>query len=335
MREPIHTDPRPLLTRRDLLRFGAAVSIGGTIAGTVACSTRTPLRVGVRTWSGYHCITLAKKQGWYEKEALQLVPMARADLAREALRRGDIDAATMTLGAAVRLHAQGVPLQVVLVCDVSAGEDVVMARPDLASLAALKGRRIGVETTTTLGIIMLAEVLRVARLRRADVEVVPIGEDHFDAWQRGGLDAVLTYGPLAEQLGAHGLVRLVDSRNLRPLIMGVVAARTDRLAGHESALRALVAGHFRARQVLQGNSIDASYVLASLVGSQPQHVRRTCVGLDLPDVADNRRELSAPAASLTGAARDLGGLMVDAGLLDRIPATDGLFTPRFLPEARI
>lgn len=47
----------------------------------------------------------------------------------------------------MRLRGAGVALQVALICDVSAGADVLLAPPAIANLAALRGRRIGVEST--------------------------------------------------------------------------------------------------------------------------------------------------------------------------------------------
>jgi NitT/TauT family transport system substrate-binding protein len=291
------------------------------------------LGVGVQTWAGFQFLTLADRRGWYADQALELVRFESSDATVAALRAGVIDAATLTLDEAIRLRAQGVDVQVVLVCDVSAGADVVLARPGIGNLADLRGRRLGVETTA-LGVLMLAETLRAAGLRAADVTVVQIEEDHYRAWHRGGLDAVLSYGASAERLEQEGLVLLADSRSFRQTIVDVLAVRRDRGLEYRSELRALVDGHFRALELWRQNPIDASYELGPLLDTRPEDVRSVFKGIDLPDLAANHRWLDAPATEMTATAQRVADVLTATGSLERAPHLDGLFTAHYLPKAR-
>jgi NitT/TauT family transport system substrate-binding protein len=291
------------------------------------------LGVGVQTWAGFQFLTLADRRSWYADQPLELVRFESSDATVAALRAGVIDAATLTLDEAIRLRAQGVDVQVVLVCDVSAGADVVLARPGIDTLADLRGRRLGVETTT-LGVLMLAETLRAAGLEAADVTVVHIEEDHYKAWHRGGLDAVLSYGASAERLQQEGLALLADSRSFRQMIVDVLAVRRDRGLAYRSELRALVAGHFRALELWRQNPIDAAYELGPLLDTRPEDVRSVFKGIDLPDLAANHRWLDAPATEMTNTAQRVADVLTATGSLERAPSLDGLFTAHYLPKAR-
>jgi len=295
-----------------------------------ACGIREPTRIGVQSWAGFQFLTLAQRRGWYRDHALELVSFESADETTAALQTRQLQAATVTLDEAIRLRAENAPIQVALVCDVSTGADVVLARPGIASLAGLRGRRVGVESTA-LGALMHAEMLRVAGLRAGDVVAVPIGEDHYRDWQRGDLDAVLTYGLSAELLEADGLTRLADSRHLRQVIYDVLVVRSDLDAGERRELRALIGGHFRALDLWHQKPIDASYELAPLLQTTPDRVRHAFEGLDLPDATNNRRWLEPPATGLLAAARHVSEVLVRADLLERAPELDDFFTTAYLP----
>lgn len=297
-----------------------------------ACHSPGPTRVGVQSWAGFQFLTLAQRRGWYQGHALELVRFDSADDTTAALQTGQLHAATVTFDEAIRLRADGAPVQVALICDVSTGADVLLARPGIRSLAELRGRRVGVESTA-LGALMRAEMLRAAGLRPHEIVTVPIGEDHYRAWQRGDLDVVLTYGLSAELLEADGLHRLTDSRHLRQLIYDVLVVRSDLRAAHRRELQALVAGHFRALDLWRHNPIDASYELAPLLQTTPDRVRHAFMGLDLPDATYNRRRLEPPATEFTATAGHVSDILVRAGLLGEVPDLGNFFTTAYLPGA--
>lgn len=323
----------PTTTRRQVLRWGiAAAAIATGVLGP-ACARQARLAVGVQTWAGFQFLTLADRRGWYVDHPLELRRFESADAIATALSEGSVDAATLTLDEAIRLRSQAPDLQVALVCDVSAGADVVLARPDIGKLAGLRGRHLGVEKTA-LGALMLAETLHAAGLDTSDVQVVQIEEDHYRAWHRGGLDAVLTYGDSAERLQQEGLVALADSRSLHQVIFDVLVVPRSRGVVHRRALRTLIDGHFRALDLWRQNPIDASYELAPLLETQPEDVGDAYKGLDLPDVASNRRWLEAPATRLSETARHVTQVLVSAGWLERAPDLGDLFTAAYLPPIR-
>lgn len=323
----------PTTTRRQVLSWGlAAAAVAGGVFGP-ACARQGRLDVGLQTWAGFQFLTLADRRGWYVDQPLALRRFESADTIATALGEGSIDAATLTLDEAIRLRSQVADLQVALVCDVSAGADVVLARPDIGTLAGLRGRRLGVEQTA-LGALMLAETLHAAGLGAGDVEVVQIEEDHYRAWHRGGLDAVLTYGYSAERLQQENLVALADSRKLRQVILDVLVVRRSRGVAHRRALRTLIDGHFRALNLWRQNPIDASYELAPLLETRPEDVSAVYQGLDLPDVVSNRRWLEPPATGLAETARHVAQVLVAAGWLDRAPDLGDLFTAAYLPQTR-
>jgi NitT/TauT family transport system substrate-binding protein len=321
---------RIVYSRRELLRLGAGAVAWASAATLAACAPPTPLRIAVQPFCGYQFLSLANEEGYLRGAGVELVPVATYTDAVKALVNDTADGAPVTLDQVLELRDRGMPLITVMVFDISAGADVVLARPGIDTLADLRDKRIGVEQTS-LGTVMLAKLLDAAGLARRDVSIIPMDEDHFAAWQRGGMDAVLTYEPILSQLRALGLAPIFDSRSLPQTIVDILAVRATAASSHASALRALIAGHFRAQKLWRSNPIDTAYRLAGFLGVPAESVPGVINGLDLPDLVYNRHYLTPPAAELTHAAIDLGAILAREGMLRHPPQLAGLFVPDYLP----
>lgn len=217
---------------------------------------------------------LAQQESWLPRTGLELRETGFASHSVAALRQGQVDGAALTLNEILLLRDQGMPLSVVTVFDFSVGADVVLAKPGISRLADLKGQRIGVEATS-LGVIMLNKVLEAAGLQRSDVTVINMDEDHLSAWSSANMDAVPTYEPSLGKLQKQGLVSIYDSRKLPLVIVDVLAVRPEaagrhaEAAGrHAEAVRALIAGHFRALTQWRNNPIDTAYQPVGAAGRQ-------------------------------------------------------------------
>lgn len=322
-------DVRRLISRRSLLRLGVQ-GVAFAAVGALAGCARSPLRVAVSPWAGYQFIALAEQEGWYAPDQVQLMKTATLGESAQALAEGRVDGAALTLDEVLTLRADGVPVEAVLIINVSAGGDALLTRPGLGILADLAGKRIAVEHSS-LGAVMLHHVLQAAGLAPDDVIIEWMQFDHVAAWEQLAPDAILTYEPALTRLEAQGLVRLFDSREIPMRILDVLVVRTGTLQRQGGAVRELIAGHFRALDLWQRNPLDTGYRLAHLLGVQVEDVKRIFGGLDLPDDLYNRQYLSPPAIELTRAAREIAGIMMEADLLQRMPPLEGLFRPDGLP----
>ena len=318
-------------TRRDLLRLGSGLAAMAALGGLPACEQGQPLRVAIQPWAGYQFIALAREEGWLASAGLQLVDTSDNAMSLAALIQGQVDAAALTLDGALNLLEQGIKVIVVMVFDVSAGADAVLAKPEIKTLAELKGKRVGVENSS-LGAIMLAKVLEFSGLSKADLTVIQMGSDHAKSWDNDKLDAIITYEPTLTQLLARGAMRLFDSRSLPQAIFDVLVVRTEAAERHSHALRKLIAGHFRGLKLWHNNPIDTTYRLSKLLGVKPDEVRGVLKGLDIPDAIYNQRYLVAPADELVHATQFMMQIMVHEQMLKHPLNFEGLFVPDYLME---
>lgn len=318
------------LDRRQFLRWGSAMMLStGMMA--MGCSPSTPLKIALQPWCGYQFLVLAQNLGWLPPEHIALQPVALASDAVTLIEQGRVDGAALTLDEVLRLRDRGIDLTVVMVFDVSVGADVLLARPNVADVSQLRGKRIGVEDSG-LAKIMIAKLLAQAQLDPDALQLEIIGSDHLDAWQRGQLDAILTYEPALSRLQAEqGLVRIFDSHDAPQLIVDVLAIRRASLTQHDTALRELMAGHFRALELWYSNPIDTAHRLSLSLGVDSEQVKTLFKGLDMPDVLYNRQYLHPPAAQLQHSAREIADIFIRQGLMHHPFQGERLFSADYLP----
>lgn len=299
--------------------------------GLSGCSGPAPLRVGINPWIGYETLPLAEGLGWLPAGVELRATKSLSDSAA-ALAAGTLDAAGLTLEEMLLARAAGSDLSAVLVFDISAGGDMLLARAEVPSIANLRGRRVGFDATD-LGPLVLSRALASAGLTLGDVERLRLSpEEQVAAWREGRIDAVVTYGPVATQLEREGARRLFDSREMPNAIVDVLAVRRDRL--DHPALPDLIRAHFLALHHLEHNRDDALYRIADRQQVAFADVRATLAEITLPDLIGNR-DLLREEGPLEQIAADHSTLMVAEGLLPAPANLEGLSEGRFLWSARM
>ncbi len=318
---------------------GGAVLAGAALTGGCGAPP-PPLRIGAHVWLGYELLYLARARGLVPASQLRLVELPTATASLRALAAGTVEGAGLTLDEVLSARARGLMLRVVAVIDVSHGADALLAAPDVASLAALRGRRIGVEQSAT-GALMLDAALQQAGLRPADVRQVPLAfDEHAEALRRGRVDAVVTFDPVRAQLVADGARVLFTSAQVPGLVVDVLAVRPEVTAAQADHLRAVVAGLLQARQAWLQDSRGSAAEMAPRLRLPPAAVEAAFGQLQLPDLAANRAWLTGQPPQLLVTARRLEAVMQRAALLppaaaslDDQGAESPLADPRYLPQA--
>ncbi len=297
----------------------------------VACSStyQKPLTVGTNVWIGNEPLYLARSLGYYDGSRLRLVELSSNTQSMDALRSGRLDAASLTLDEALTLVAEGVPLRVVWVLDVSAGADAVLGRAGVETLADLRGRRIGVEQTAT-GAYLLDAALHRAGLTPTDVDIVPLPVDaHIEEFRKGHVDALVTFDPSRLSLLNEGAHALFDSRQLPGEIVDVLVVRDEALKCCAEDIRRLIAGQQRALAYLARHREDALARMTPRLVLPPAGVAQSLSGLVLPDMPYNRALIGGSTPVLQASAQRQATLMQQHGLLATAPDTRGLLDGRF------
>lgn len=315
---------------RSLLFLLAAMMITLTCLG---CSEpKAPLRVGTHIWPGFEPFYLAREKGYFSPKAVRMVEYPAGSDAIRAFWAGSIDAEAMTLDEALLLAETTSDLRILLVLDASLGGDAILARPPIEDLRALKGKRVGLETTA-LGAYVLTRALQSVRMTPSDVHLVPLASiEQERAFKEGRIDAVVTYEPFRTKISALGARQIFDSRQLPGEIVDVLVVRHSIMDKQREHLGELVRGWFLALAFLGKERSQAVSLMAKREGLSAGEFEQTLKGLRFYDRAENRSLLGAPAPALIPPAQRLSRFMLANHLLVRQPDLEKFLDSRFLED---
>ena len=303
--------------------FGAGLLLCALLAGCTSPPPR-PLRLAGNVWAGYEPLYLAREMGLLEPLRVRLVELGSATEAMEALEAGMVEGAMLTLDEAVRVAASGTPLSVVLVFDVSAGADAVVARADIRGPGDLRGRRVAVEDTA-LGAWHLALFLRRFGLTPRDVKVVHAEIDRQpELWRTGGADVFVTFEPVKSRLVAMGGRVVFDSRAIPGKIVDVLVVRRAVAAREQRRLEALRRAWLAALDELRAHPERSARVMHYRLGLPAFRVAKALEGIELGDARVNRALLGESPPPLLATAREIAAVLHEEGLLARTPPRDAL-----------
>lgn len=318
----------PPFSRRHCLQGMLACALMPLLS---ACTPTTPLlRLGSNGWPGYLFIEWAAQSGRLPASQLRVIRFPSATLVMQGLAASMLEAACLTLDEVLTMRAEGVPLQVVAVLDVSAGADMLLVHDGIQTLPQLAGKRIGVEQSA-VGAIMLEAILQRAGLRPSDITLVPLLlNQHEQAFASGRVDAIITFAPHSSRLLAAGANLLFSSMSIPGRIVDVLAVRSDVLAVQRDNLQRMLDAHFQLLSAFGQQDKQTLAGLASLTGlpdASAAQVRSLFWGMHLPDRQENLEWFSGSSPRLLQSARQLQQLMQQRGLLRSQSSLDDLLHP--------
>lgn len=248
------------------------------------------LIVGAHPWIGYESLFLAQDFSWLpEKVEIRQTTSARETL--QLLQNGTIDAGALTLDETVHLLEFGIPIQIILVLDISAGADAIVAKESFdLNRENLLGKKIAVEKRA-LGEFFLRKFLKHYGVKIEELEILDLSPaDQLSYIKK--FDIAVTYEPYVSLFENEGWVRIFDSRNLPDTIFDVLVIQKDINFWQKLLVADLVKAHFQALNHIRLNQIDATHRIAARRGTSLAIVRNSLMGVYLPNEAGNHFYLS-------------------------------------------
>ena len=296
-----------------------ACLLGGTalLLALYGCA-REPqpaLRIGTNVWIGSEPLYLARDLGRLDPAAVQLVEYPSASEVLRAYRNQAIDGMVISLDELFGLAVDGLAPRVVLVVDVSSGADVVVGRRGMTSMRDLKGKSVAVESGA-LGGFVLSRALALSSMQASDVNVVHLeSNEQPSAFEKGQVDAAVTFDPYRAQFLHAGARTLFDSTRIPGEIVDLLAVRASVIQRDPGSVQALLSGWFDALDYMQRAPADAARRMGVRQQTSGEQFREAQKGLHVPTREENLRMLGGSAPTLAVTGRRLMTLMVDARLL--------------------
>ena len=246
-----------------------------SLAVLAAKATARPLVVGYSDWPGWVAWEVAVEKDWFSEAGVE-VEFEWFDYAAsmEAFAAGQIDAVNMTNGDTLVTGSTGAQSVMILIGDYSNGNDMIVAAPGIASVAELKGKRIGVEIGF-VGHLLLLDALESAGLTEADVELVNVPTNETpQVLASGDVDAIVAWQPNSGQTleRVPGSTAIYTSRDQPGLIYDVLAVAPQSLYSNRDDWDKVIDVWYRVVDYILDPATrdDALSIMAARVGLSPE-----------------------------------------------------------------
>jgi NitT/TauT family transport system substrate-binding protein len=295
---------------------------------------RGPLKVAVGLWPGTETLTIARERGILNGEKVSMIEMTWSSAAMRAFGNGVVDAAVLSLDETLRLRQNGHDVRVVLIMDVSAGADSLLAKGAIRKTGMLRGRPVGVELRTA-GTYLLAKALEREGLTLNDVKIVPLNlAETESALMEGEVDAVVTSEPWQSRLLNTGAEKLFDSSMIPGELCRLLVVRGDALRSRRREVQGLVDAHFAVLgDMTHGLDSREREVIArreQLSWDAFENTRRL---ISSPTRAEGLRMMEGVPSGLDAMAERVADFMVRSGLMPGRPGRSDWIDTSFVEES--
>ena len=293
---------------------------------------RLPLKVGWHTWPGYFPFAIATDLKLFSKHGVAVEPILyeSASFSHPDLQAGKIDGATGTLADALLMDGR-LPdsVRVVLVADYSAGGDVVVATDEIATVADLRGKRVGARLGSFSELFVLT-MLRMNHLTKSDVTILKMEPKDVPTAMPDVIQAGHTWEPGISQALDKGHHIIFSSSDTPGLIPDLVIFRTQVVETRPDDVRAFIAAWLEAVDYWQTNPIKANASIAKVTGIELDHI--SAAGLKLFNLQDNLKAF-APGTDTTSLYRSSEinrAFLINSGGLTSAPVVERLLDASFV-----
>ena len=261
---------------------------------TNAVAAGAPLRIGYSDWPGWVAWQVAIDKGWLKEAGLDVTfDWFDYSASMEAFAAGKIDGDLVTNGDALVMGAGGARNVMILITDYSNGNDMIVARPGIKSLAELKGKRIGIETGLVDHLLLL-DGLKKQGMTQNDVTLVNSKTNETpQVLASGQVDAIGAWQPnsgLAMKT-LPGSRPVYTSAQSPGLIYDVLVVNPASIAAHRADYIKLIKVWDRVVSYINDPKTqdDAVQIMAARVGLTPVKYQLLLAGTHLVSIAEAKK----------------------------------------------
>lgn len=295
----------------------------------------TVVRLGFSAWPGWFPWQVSQEAGIFESNNVA-VDLKWFDGYLESintLTAGQIDANCQTLNDTISSVAGGADQVIVLVNDNSTGNDKIIVREGINSIADLKGKKVAAEEGTVDHFLLLLG-LQKAGLTQDDIEFVPLETGSAAAaFVAEQVDAVGVFAPFTTQaLKRPGSRELFSSKDFPGAIPDHLVFRRQFVEEHPDQVQAMVDSWFATLNYIQANPDEAIDIMAKRAGVSIDEYKAYAEGTQIFTLEDNLKAFQPgdDMTSLRFAAEEISQFLIDAGLATAKPDLNQLFDDRFV-----
>ncbi|MCX7595438.1 MAG: ABC transporter substrate-binding protein [Fischerella sp.] len=294
-----------------------------------------PIQFGFSAWPGWFPWQIAQEQKLFEANQVN-VDLKWFDGYLDsinALRAGQLDANTQTLNDTISSVAAGSDQVIVLVNDNSTGNDKIIVREGINTIADLKGKKVAAEEGTVDHFLLLLG-LKKAGLTQADIQFQPLETGAAAAaFVAGQVDAVGVFAPFTTKaLSRPGSKELFSSKDFPGAIPDHLVVSRKLINERQQDVQALVNTWFATLDFMKANQEKAYEIMAKRAGVSVSEYKAYDAGTKIFTLDDNLKAFT-PGQNMTSlryAAEEISKFLVESGLIKQAPNLNQIFDDRFI-----
>jgi NitT/TauT family transport system substrate-binding protein len=304
-------------------------------AGGGGGDTGAKITLGFSAWPGWFPWQVAADQGLFAKNGVDVEVKYFENYtdSLNALSTGNIDANSQTLNDTISSVAGGAKERIVLVNDNSTGNDQIIAREGIASVADLKGKTVAAEEGTVDHYLLLL-ALQKAGLGPADVKFTPLATDAAAAaFVAGRVDAVGVFAPFTTTaLERQGSKAVATSKDFPGAIPDHLVVNPSLIQDRPDDVQALVKTWFDTVDWIRTNRDQAIAIMAKRAGVSPTDYATYDAGTTIFTLENNLEAFTPGStdAHLDYQGRKITDFLLQTKLIDTKPDLEGLLDDQFV-----
>lgn len=298
-------------------------------------ATTATVRLGFSAWPGWFPWQVAGDEGIFKANNVS-VDLKWFDGYLEsinALTAEQIDANSQTLNDTISAVSGGADQVIVLVNDNSSGNDKIIVRDGINSIADLKGKKVAAEEGTVDHYLLLLG-LKKEGLSPKDIQFVPLETGKAAAaFVAGQVDAAAVFAPFTTQaLKRSGSKELFSSKDFPGAISDHLVFTRKFIEQNPEAVQATVNSWFATIEYMQANQDKAKEIMAKRANVTVEEYKDYADGTKIFTVDENLKafESGNDMNSLQFAAQEIGKFLIEVGLATTQPDTSKIFDDRFV-----
>jgi NitT/TauT family transport system substrate-binding protein len=335
------------MNRRVLIRAVSAAAVAVLVGMGSACAKKdestpgtvpdgaTKVTLAFSAWPGWFPWQVAEEKGLFGANGVN-VELKYFDSYTDsltALATGQVDANSQTLNDTLASVSGGAKQTIVLVNDNSTGNDQIIVREGINTLADLKGKTIAVEQSTVDHYLLLL-ALQKAGLTEKDITLKPLlTADAAAAFASGQVDAVGAFAPFTSNaLARPGSKVIASSADFPGAIPDHLVFTADFVRDHPDEVQKIVKTWFDTIKWITENKDAAIAIMAKKADVSVDEYKSYDGGTTIFTREQNLAAFTSGTAptNLDFQAGQIADFLVATGLTPSKPALDGLLESKFV-----
>lgn len=261
---------------------------------SVLSPTLPPLVIGYGTWPGYQVLLYAQAKGLFAKHGLT-VELQRFDNLPDNLRatmRGHLDLSFTTLSEVMLADFSETIPEIILVTNISAGSDGIVARPGIEAVSELVGKKVSA-SSGTVEYLALMEALAANGVDAKSLDIVDMDYQHaIEQLKKGKIQAATLWEPdLSKTATAIKGKVIYTTAAVDSMVVDVVATRPEVVQTKRAALMAFLRVWFEIMDAIDADPESVFTTVAQQLQVSPAEFAADYRGLKKGDRAMNQRLL--------------------------------------------